>query len=167
MIFSGSVSSGFSFTIAGDPVIGSESQSVDLSSSESVGNGTAAGQAQVGWATVVSIPANSVLSIDLRNADASVLGLLGVVRFTEIRAARVRNTETSTAKVALVGCPSAGTDTTAWAARVAGGGRWEWSNFSLGDTVDDAGRYFTVTNPGASAVIVEVGFIGLGSFVDT
>lgn len=167
MIFSGSVSSGFSFSLAGAPAIGSESKAVDLSTAQSISNGTTAGQSQVGWADNASIPANSVLSIDLRNADASVLGLGGVVRFTEMRLIRVRNLETDTAKIALIGCPTNGTDTTAYAARIRGGGKWEWESFALGETVDDPTRYFTITNPGASAVSVQIGLMGLGSFVDT
>lgn len=167
MIFSGTVSSGFSFTLTGAPALGSESKAVDLSTAQSISSGTGVGQAQVGWADIVSIPANSVLSLDLQNADASVLGLGGVVRFTEMRLMRVSNLETDTAKIALIGCPSAGTDTTAYAARIRGGGKWEWEGFALGETVDDPTRYFTITNPGASAVSVQIALMGLGSFVDT
>ena len=167
MIFSGSISSGFTFTLAGTPVLGSESKAVDLSTAQSIAQGTASGQAQIAWADVVSIPANTVLSIDLENVDASVMGLVGLMQFTEMRLIRVRNLETDTAKIALIGCPSAGTDTTAYAGRIRGGGKWEWEGFALGETVDEASRYFTVTNPGASAVQVQIGFMGLGAMVDS
>lgn len=166
MIFAGSVSGAFAFSLTGAPAIGSEVKAVDLSSGDSVTHGTGAGQATAGAALVETIPAASVLSIDLENVDASALGFTGVVRFTEIRALWVRNTETSATKVILLGCPSGGNDTTAYAAKLPGGARWAWDDFTTGIAVDSANRYLTLTNVGSGSVAVEIGLIGLGTLID-
>lgn len=166
MIFSGSVSGAFAFSLTGAPALGSEVKAVELASADSVSHGTDPGQATAGSALLETIPAASVLSIDLENVDASSLGFTGVVRFTEIRALWVRNLETSAAKVVLLGCPSGGNDTTAYAAKLPGGARWAWDDFTTGIAVTSANRYLTLTNVGTGSAVVQVGLIGLGTLID-
>jgi hypothetical protein len=166
MIFAGSVSGAFAFSITGAPVVGSEVKIVELSSGDDVSHGTGPGEANAGAALLETIPAASVLSIDLENVDASSLGFTGVVRFTEIRALWIRNTETSAAKVVLLGCPSGGNDTTAYAAKLPGGGRFAWDDFTTGIPVTSANRYLTLTNVGTGSAVVQVGLIGLGTLID-
>ena len=166
MIFSGSVSSSLSFSLTGSPTLGSETKAVDLSLSESIDNGTGAGQATAGWADVVAIPAGSVLAIDLGAVDANALGFNGTVVFTQIRAIRIRNRATSATSIVLVGCPSGGNDTNAYAAKLAGGARWGWEDFTNGVAVTAANLTLTVTNVSAASVDVEIGIIGIGTYVD-
>jgi len=167
MDFSGDVSGAMSFTLTGAPVLGAETKSLDLSASYSVTHGTGDGQATAGWSDLVSVPANSVYSVDLGNADASALGFNGSVQFTEVRALWVRNRAAEQTAVVLIGCPSAGNDTTAYAAKLPGGARWCWDDFTTGIAVTSANRQFTITNTSAAAVQVEICVIGLGTYVDT
>lgn len=166
MDFSGAVSGSLSFSLTGTPVLGSETKSLDLSAAYSVTHGTGDGQATAGWSDLVSIPANSVYSVDLGNADAAALGFNGFVQFSEVRALWVRNRETAQTAVVLIGCPSGGNDTTAYAAKLPGGARWCWEDFTTGIAVTSANREFTITNTSAAAVQVEIGVIGLGTYVD-
>jgi hypothetical protein len=166
MIFSGSVSSSLSFSLAGSPTLGSETKAVDLSFSQSIDQGTAAGQATAGWADVISIPAGSVLAIDLGSVDATALGFNGTVAFTQVRAISIRNRAAAATAVLLVGCPSSGNDTNAYAAKLQGGGRWGWEDFTHGAPVTAANQTLTITNTSAAAISVEIGIIGLGTYVD-
>ena len=166
MIFSGSVSSSLSFSLTGSPALGSETKAVDLSLSESIEHGTAAGQATAGWADVVAIPSGSVLAIDLAAVDASALGFNGTIVFTEVRALSIRNRSTAATAVVLVGCPSGGNDTNAYAAKLPGGARWGWEDFTNGVAVTAANQTLTITNTSAASINVEIGIVGLGTYVD-
>lgn len=163
---SGSVAGAFAFSLVGDPAIGSEQKDVDLSAAVSISHGTGPGQATAGWAALVSIPANSVYAVNLASADASHINFDGVVQFTEARALWVRNTSELATAVVLLGCPSSGNDTSAWAARLVGGAKWCWDNFVNGMSITAANQTLTLTNTSSAAVVVEIGVIGLGSYVD-
>jgi hypothetical protein len=164
--FSGSFSAALNFAIAGAPVIGSESKAVSLSSSQSVADGTAANQGQVGWADLVSIPAGQTYLVDLQAAGENAFGLMGLVNFTTVRGVYLENQETAAANNVLVGIAS-GNDVNGYAVFVEGGGTFLWAAPLAGRAINSATRYLTISNPGAAPVAVAIGVYGLGSIVDT
>lgn len=163
--FSGSMSAALAFAIAGSPVIGTETKAVPLSSSISMGNGTTAGNAQVGWADLTAIPAGQTYVVDLQAAGENAFGLAGLVNFNTVRGVYVENQDTSAANRVLVGI-AGGTDVNGYAVLVEGGGTFLWSAPLGGRPITSANRYLTVTNPGATSVAIAIGVIGLGAIQD-
>jgi len=164
--FSGSISAALSFSISGSPVIGSESKAVSLAASQAIANGTAAGQGQVGWADLVSIPAGQTYLVDLQAAGENAFGLVGLVNFTTVRGVYVENQETAAANNVLVGI-AGGSDVLGYAVFVEGGGSFLWAAPLAGRAINSATRYLTISNPGAVSVAVAIGVYGLGTIQDS
>lgn len=164
--FSGSFAASLLFSFAGAPVIGSESKSVSLAASRSIANGTAAGQGQVGWADLVSIPAGQTYLVDLQAAGENAFGLVGLVNFTNVRGVYVENQETTAANNVLVGIAS-GNDVLGYAVHLEGGGTFLWTAPNSGRPINSSTRYLTISNPGSVSAAVAVGVYGLGSIQDS
>lgn len=164
--FSGSISAALSFALSGSPVIGTETKSVALAASISMGNGTTAGNGQVGWADLTAIPAGQTYVVDLQAAGENAFGLLGLVNFTTVRGVYVENQDTTAANRVLVGI-AGGTDVNGYAVLVEGGGTFLWSAPLGGRPITSANRYLTVTNPGSTSVAIAIGVYGLGSIQDS
>jgi len=165
MKFSGSVSAAMSFSLAGDPAVGTETKAVAFSNATALGNGTAANQAQVGWGTIVVVPAGQTCLVDLQAADGTAFGFAGVVAFSSVRGVYIENQSTVAAQHVLVGI-AGGTDATGYAVHVEGGGSFVWSAPTAGRAITNANRYLTVTNPGAVSVAVAIGVVGTGTTQD-
>jgi hypothetical protein len=164
--FSGSISAALSFAISGAPVIGTETKSVALAASVSIGNGTTSGNGQVGWADLTVIPAGQTYVVDLQAAGENAFGLLGLVNFTTVRGVYVENQDTTAANHVLVGI-AGGNDVNGYAVLVEGGGTFLWAAPLGGRPITSANRYLTVTNPGLSSVAIAIGVYGLGSIQDS
>ena len=163
--FSGSISAALNFAISGAPAIGTETRSVSLSASATIGNGTLPGAGQVGWADLVTIPAGQTYVVDLQAAGENAFNLAGKVVFSTVRGVYLENQETSAANNVLVGI-AGGTDIGGYAVNVEGGGTFLWAAPLAGRPINSANRYLTVANPGASSVAIAIGVYGLGSIED-
>jgi len=164
--FSGSISAGLAFQIAGAPALGTETKSVALAAGLSIGNGTAAGQGTVGWGDLTVIPASTTYVVDLQAAGENAFNLAGKIVFDTVRGVYVENQESAAANNVLVGI-AGGTDATGYAVHLEGGGTFLWTAPNAGRPITSADRYLTVTNPGAASVAIAIGVYGLGSIVDT
>lgn len=165
MTFAGSFSAALKFALTGAPSLGSESKGIDFVAAATIGNGTSAGQASLGWGTLVVIPAGQTYVVDLQAAPGSVLGVPGAFAFTNARGVYVENQETNAANQVLVGI-AGNTDVTGYAVALEGGGVFLWTAPNAGRPITSANRYLNVSNPGAASVAVAIGVIGLGSILD-
>lgn len=165
MTFAGSFSAALKFALTGAPSLGTESKGIDFVAAATVSSGTAAGQASLGWGTLVVIPAGQTYVVDLTAAPGSVLGVPGAFAFTNARGVYVENQETDSTHTALVGI-AGNTDTSGYAVALEGGGVFLWTAPNAGRPITSANRYLNVSNPGTSSVAVAIGVIGLGSIID-
>jgi hypothetical protein len=153
------------FSLADTQLIGSVTGDVEVKSSLTVTNGTGAGQANVAWATKVTLPAGQVYSIDLTNLAASAFGYVGKVNVATLKDVAVVNNETAANRYVLYGVISAA-DTTGYAARVNRGGSYRWTDYQDGIAVTSGNKTIYIANPSPGSVTFDLALAGVGTFSD-
>lgn len=154
------------FSLADTQLVGSVTGDVELRQSQTVANGTGAGQANVAWATKVILPAGQVYSFDLTNLAASAFGYVGKIAVATLKDVLVINNETSANRYLLYGTVSA-VDTTGYAARINRGGSYRWTDYQDGIAVTSGNRTVYVANPSGGSVTFDIALAGVGTFSDT
>lgn len=154
------------FSLADVQLVGSVTGDVELRQSQNVANGTGAGQANVAWATKVTLPAGQVYSFDLTNLAASAFGYVGKISVATLRDVLVVNSETTANRYLLYGTISA-VDTTGYAARINRGGSYRWTDYQDGIAVTSGNKTVYIANPSGGAVTFDIALAGVGTFSDT
>jgi hypothetical protein len=153
------------FSLADTQLIGSVTGDVEVRSSVTVANGTGAGQANVAWATKVTLPAGQVYSIDLTNLAASAFGYVGKVNVATLKDVIVVNNETTANRYVLYGVISQA-DTTGYAARINRGGSYRWSDYQDGVAITAGNKTLYIANPSGGSVSFDLALAGVGTFLD-
>ena len=146
---------------------GTASESQELRTSRAITNGTGENQANVAWRNQVTIPAGQAYSFDLNNLGDTALGFSGRVTITNLREMFAVNLTTTAGAYVLWGVIGPG-DTTAYAARIGRGGEFRVADYLDGQAVNvGVDNVLYVANPSAVAVMLDVGFVGVGTYTDT
>ena len=153
------------FSLADTQLVGSVTGEVEVRAAQTVANGTAAGQANVAWATRVTLEANQVYSFDLTNLPASAFGYVGKINVTTLRDVIVVNNETAANRYVLYGVISQA-DTTGYAARINRGGSYRWTDYQDGIAVTSGNKVIYIANTSGGSVTFDVGLAGVGTFLD-
>lgn len=153
------------FSIADAQPIGSVTGDVEVRSSSTVANGTGVGQANVAWATKVTLPAGQAYSIDLTNLSASAFGYVGKVNVATLKDVIVVNTATTAGRFLLYGVISQA-DTTGYAARINRGGSYRWTDYQDGIAVNASNKTIYIANPSGGIVTFDIALAGVGTFSD-
>jgi hypothetical protein len=153
------------FSLADTQLVGSVTGNVEVRSTQTVTNGTGAGQANVAWATEVTLAAGQVYSLDLTNLLASAFGYVGKVAVTTLRDVIVVNNETAAGRYLLYGVISP-QDTTGYAARINRGGSYRWTDYQDGIAVTAGNKTLYIANPSSGSVTFDIGVAGVGSYSD-
>lgn len=160
-----STSSRLTYSLADSPDVGTLGEGYETSISRTVSNGTASGQANAAWAELVTIPAGQVLSLDLTNLPATKLGFTGHVNFSTLKDVVVLNKESVAGRYVFWGVSSP-SDATGYAARINRGGDYRWTDYADGVAITAGNKTIYIANPGTDAVLLEVAFCGVGTYVD-
>jgi len=161
-----STNSRLTFSLADSPTLGSVSQSVEVKSSRTVDNGTAAGQANAGWASRVTLAAGQVYSLDLTALPMEAFGLVGKLVLTNLRDVLVVNNETTAGRYLLYGVISPA-DVTGYAARLNRGADYRWSDYQDGIAVTAGNKLLYIANPSNGSVTFDIAVAGIGTYTDT
>jgi hypothetical protein len=153
------------FSIADTQLVGSVTGDVEVRSTQTVANGSGAGQANVAWATEVALAAGQVYSLDLTNLSASAFGYVGKVAVTTLRDVIVVNKETASGRYLLYGVISP-QDTTGYAARINRGGSYRWTDYQDGIAVTAGNKTLYIANPSSGSVTFDIALAGVGSYSD-
>jgi len=153
------------FSLADTQLVGSVTGDVEVRSTQTVANGTGAGQANVAWATEVTLPAGQVYSLDLTNLAASAFGYVGKVAVTTLRDVIVVNNETTAGRYLLYGVISP-QDTTGYAARINRGGSYRWTDYQDGIAITAGNKTLYIANPSSGSVTFDIGIAGVGTYSD-
>lgn len=153
------------FSLADTQLVGSVTGDVEVKSSLTVANGTGAGQANVGWATEVTLAAGQVYSIDLTNLAASAFGYQGKVTVATLKDVIVVNNETVSGRYLLYGVISP-SDTTGYAARINRGGSYRWTDYQDGIAITTGNKTLYIANPSSGSVTFDIALAGVGTFSD-
>jgi hypothetical protein len=153
------------FSLADTQLIGSVTGDVTVRASQTVANGTGAGQANVGWAAQVTLPAGQVYSLDLTNLPASAFGYVGKVNVTTLKDVIVVNNETVANRYLLYGVIAAN-DTTGYAARVNRSGSYRWTDYQDGIAINAGNKTLYIANPSAGSVTFDLALSGVGTYSD-
>jgi hypothetical protein len=153
------------FSLADTQLVGSVTGEVEVRSTQTVANGTAAGQANVAWATQVTLAAGQAYSFDLTNLPASAFGYVGKINVTTLRDVIVVNNATTVNRFILYGVISQA-DTSGYAARINRGGSYRWTDYQDGITVTAGNKVIYIANPSGGSVTFDVALAGVGTFSD-
>jgi hypothetical protein len=153
------------FSIADTQLVGSVTGDVEVRSTQTVANGSGAGQANVAWATEVALAAGQVYSLDLTNLSASAFGYVGKVAVTTLRDVIVVNKETASGRYLLYGVISP-QDTTGYAARINRGGSYRWTDYQDGIAISAGNKTLYIANPSGGSVTFDIALAGVGSYSD-
>jgi hypothetical protein len=153
------------FSLADTQLVGSVTGEVEVRSAQTVANGTGAGQANVAWATQVSIAPGQVYSFDLTNLPASAFGYVGKVNVTTLRDVIVVNNATGSSRFILYGVISQA-DITGYAARINRGGSYRWTDYQDGMEVTAGNKTIYIANPSGGVVSFDIALAGVGTFSD-
>jgi hypothetical protein len=153
------------FSLADTQLVGSVTGDVEVRATQTVANGTGSGQANVAWATEVTLAAGQVYSLDLTNLSASAFGYQGKVSVTTLRDVIVVNNETTANRYLLYGVISA-QDTTGYAARINRGGSYRWTDYQDGIAVTAGNKTLYIANPSGGSVTFDIALAGVGSYSD-
>jgi hypothetical protein len=153
------------FSLADTQLVGSVTGEVEVRSTQSVTNGTADGQANVAWATEVTLAAGQVYSFDLTNLSASAFGYVGKIAVSTLKDVIVVNNETTAGRYILYGVISQA-DTTGYAARISRGGSYRWTDYQDGIAVTAGNKVIYIANPSSGSVTFDVALAGVGTFSD-
>lgn len=160
-------SSRAAWSLSGDPAIGSTSDSAAVASTWTAANGTGAGQANAAWRNRVTIANGQTYSLELRNLGANAFGFAGKVTVDTLKEIIVVVNTTTAGRYVLVGCigPS---DTTAYSARLNGGGVYHVADYAVGWPVtENVNDVVYIANPSGGSVEIDIGVVGVGTFADT
>jgi len=153
------------FSLADTQLVGSVTGDVEVRSTQTVTNGTAAGQANVAWATKVTLAAGQAYSFDLTNLPASAFGYVGKINVTTLRDVIVVNNETAASRYILYGVISQA-DTSGYAARINRGGSYRWTDYQDGIAVTAGNKTIYIANPSGGSVAFDIALAGVGTFSD-
>jgi hypothetical protein len=153
------------FSLADTQLVGSVTGDVEVKSSLVVANGTGAGQANVAWATEVTLAAGQAYSFDLTNLAASAFGYVGKISVATLKDVLVVNNETTAGRYLLYGVISQA-DTTGYAARVNRGGSYRWTDYQDGIAVTAGNKTIYIANPSSGSVTFDIALAGVGTFSD-
>lgn len=142
------------------------SESQEILSTRSIANGTDSGQANVAWRGQITISAGQAASIDLRNLADSALGYTGKIVISTLREVFVVNKTTTAGAYVLWGVIGP-YDTTAYASRINRGGEYRVADYLDGVTITNGvNSVIYCANPSGVSVTIDVGFVGIGTYVD-
>lgn len=153
------------FSLSEAQSVGSLTGDVEVRVTQSIANGTGAGQANVAWATKVTLPAGQAYSLDLTNLAASAFGYVGKITVATLKDVLVVNNETTAGRYLLYGVISP-QDTTGYAARINRGGSYRWSDYQDGIAVTSGNKTLYIANPSAGPVTFDIALAGVGTFAD-
>jgi len=153
------------FSLDDTQLVGSVTGDVEVRSSVTVSNGTGPGQANVAWATGVTLAAGQAYSFDLTNLSASAFGYQGKVTVATLKDVILVNNETTAGRYLLYGVISA-SDTTGYAARVNRGGSYRWTDYQDGIAVTAGNKTIFIANPSSGSVTFDLALAGVGTFSD-
>jgi hypothetical protein len=153
------------FSLADTQLVGSVTGEVEVRSTQTVENGTAAGQANVAWATEVTLAAGQAYSFDLTNLAASAFGYVGKINVATLKDVLVVNNETTAGRYLLYGVISQA-DTTGYAARINRGGSYRWTDYQDGIAVNAGNKTIYIANPSSGSVTFDLALAGVGTFSD-
>jgi hypothetical protein len=153
------------FSLADAQLVGSVTGEVEVRTQQTVANGSGAGQANVAWATRVTLPAGQAYSLDLTNLSASAFGYQGVISVATLKDVIVVNNETTSGRHLLYGVISP-QDTTGYAARINRGGSYRWTDYQDGISVTAGNKTLYIANPSGGSVTFDIALAGVGTFSD-
>lgn len=153
------------FSIADSQLVGSVTGDVEVRTTHAVANGTGTGQANVAWATRVTLPAGQVYSLDLTDLAASAFGYVGKINVAKLKDLLVVNVETAANRFLLYGVISPA-DTTGYAARINRGGSYRWTDYQDGITVTSGNKMLYIANTSGGSVAFDIAIAGVGTFLD-
>jgi len=153
------------FSLDDTQLIGSVTGDVTVKSSQTVAHGTGAGQANVGWATKVTLPAGQVYSLDLTNLPASAFGYVGKATIATLKDVLVVSNETTANRYLLYGVIAAN-DMTGYAARINRGGSYRWTDYQDGIAVNAGNKTLYIANPSGGSVSFDLALAGVGTYSD-
>jgi hypothetical protein len=153
------------FSLADTQLVGSVTGDVEVRSSQTVADGTGAGQANVAWATKVTLPTGQVYSIDLTNLAASAFGYVGKINVATLKDVIVVNNATAAGRYLLYGVISQA-DTSGYAARINRGGSYRWTDYQDGIAVTAGNKTLYIANPSGGSVTFDIALAGVGTFSD-
>jgi len=153
------------FALSDVQLVGSVTNDVVVRATQTVENGTGAGQANAAWASKVTLAAGSAYSLDLTSMPASAFGYVGRVSLTNLRDVVVVNNTTTAGRYLLYGVISP-QDVTGYAARIGRGGSYRWTDYQDGITVTAGNKLIYIANPSNGTVVFDIAVAGVGSFLD-
>jgi hypothetical protein len=153
------------FSISEGQLLGSVTGDVEVRTTQSVPDGTGSGQANVAWATKVTLPAGQAYSLDLTNLAASAFGYVGKINVATLKDVIVVNNETTANRYVLYGVISA-QDTTGYAARINRGGSYRWTDYQDRIAVNAGNKTLYIANPSGGSVTFDIALAGVGTFSD-
>ncbi len=165
--FSASASVAVAFGLTDDPVIGSRSESFGIGTTDAVGDGTGALQANAGYVNRFAIPAATTLVLDLTNLPDSKLGFGGAVSFSAVKSLTAINQSQAGTADLLFGTSGAAAPSGYAAYLEAGGGATQTTAWRTGRPVTTATKLLHVANVGAVAAVLDLAIVGVGTYLDT
>jgi hypothetical protein len=153
------------FSVTDAQTVGSVTGDVEVRSTQTVANGTGSGQANVAWATEVTLAAGQAYSFDLTNLSASAFGYVGKIAVATLKDVLVVNKETTASRYILYGVISQA-DTSGYAARINRGGSYRWTDYQDGVAVTAGNKTIYIANPSAGSVTFDLALAGVGTFSD-
>jgi hypothetical protein len=153
------------FSLADTQLVGSVTGDVEVRTQQTVADGSGTGQANVAWATRVTLPTGQAYSIDLTSLAASAFGYQGIISVTRLKDVIVVNTATAAGRYLLYGVISP-QDTTGYAARINRGGSYRWTDYEDGIAVTAGNKTLYIANPSGGSVTFDIALAGVGTFSD-
>jgi hypothetical protein len=154
-----------SYTLVGAPDLGTLGEGYDTSSPREIENGTGPDQADAAWTALVTIPASTVLSLDLTNLVSSKFGFVGYVNMSVLKDVFVINKETEAGRYVLWGVSSP-SDITGYSARINRNGDFRWTDYTDGVAINSGNKILYCANPGINPVTLEIAMAGVGTYND-
>lgn len=154
------------WTLTGDPAIGTLSENAELRTGRTIANGIGQGQANVAWRNRVTIASGQTYSLELDNLGGNAFGFNGKIVLSALKDFILINRAIQPGLYVLVGAigPS---DTTGYSAKVNSGGDYRVSDYIDGWAVTSGNNVVYIANPGAQPVQIDIGIVGVGTFADT
>lgn len=156
-----------SWSLTDAPTIGSAGRSAEIKTSRSVENGTGVGQANAAWVNRVTIASGQVYSLELRNLGDTTFGFAGKVVLTTLKEIICVVNTTTANRYVLFGVIGPN-DTSAYVARINRGGDYRVADYQDGWTVtQNVNDVIYIANPSAGSVEIDIGVVGVGTYVNT
>lgn len=149
------------------PSVGSAGRSAEIKTTRSVANGTGAGEANAAWVNRVTIASGQVYSLELRNLGETVFGFAGKVVLTTLKEVICVVNTTTASRYVLFGVIGPN-DTSAYVARINRGGDYRVADYQDGWAVtQNVNDVIYIANPSAGSVEIDIGVVGVGTYVNT